>query len=340
MPYCPNCHREKRGTFCDSCGTHLQSLPTSSSLIGEKRNDVGLDRSAQQAQSQTVIVTPPAPPGRAPLWLLLSAAALILASVLLGAWGVAKSAESHRSASGTATSVAGLQSLWTLTAEAWRATSTALPSVTLCATCAPPGVCTPDATATPQPTHTPLSPDTPRPTYTLYPTYTPRPTYTLQPTYTPYAAGSGDATTEPAPTAESANTPLGSVLSVGETWRQDGLEMTLSQVKLDEDFGTPYVGPFFVVRNASPTTLTFDFYTQGLVVRDSTGARYTRWPGGDTTLNFNLAPGDSQETALDNGGGWIEYRGNYYSSSVAHVEIVLTGFGRISEARWRMAIVH
>ena len=56
MAFCPYCKEDKPGTFkfCPDCGARLDPAP----LIDEHKGDVGLDRSARQAQSQTVIVSP------------------------------------------------------------------------------------------------------------------------------------------------------------------------------------------------------------------------------------------------------------------------------------------
>jgi hypothetical protein len=191
-------------------------------------------------------------------------------------------------------------------------------------------------------------------TYTPYPTYTPLPTHTPfptspSPTFRPTPTSptptlhivAVTATPEPTPTVPE-NTPPGSVLAVGETWQQNGLQLTLDRVNLDQRWtGQGYVNLYFVMHNGTNQTMIFEFDTRNLTISDSNGSRYERDDVYICTLSFELEPGETKDTKF----GCPMYpnpsfEGNYFDASVQYLQVTVRNFGRIGEAQWRIGISH
>lgn len=110
------------------------------------------------------------------------------------------------------------------------------------------------------------------------PTHTPLPTYTALPTYTPYPPQAAvtpivkivTATPLLSPT-ESANTPPGSVLEVGEWWKEDGVWMKADYEVSDK--GRLYI--YLELWNKTGNTLMFDWRaSRDFLLTDNTNHRY------------------------------------------------------------------
>jgi hypothetical protein len=207
------------------------------------------------------------------------------------------------------------------------------------------------ATYTPYPTNTPYPTYTPLPTFikipvaptpTPYPTYTPFPTLTdtpIPPTQTPFII---IATATPVPTSTAPeNTPPGTVLATGETWKQDGLYLTLDKVELGLTYynaGT--VEPEFVVENRTGEVINFEFNTRNVVIVANNGIRFERSEGSDCTLRYRLDMGETFSTIFDCPWKIDDYYGNYFDPSVDYLLVTVSNFGRIDEAKWKIPITH
>jgi hypothetical protein len=136
-----------------------------------------------------------------------------------------------------------------------------------------------------------------------------------------------------------ADTPTDSVLAVGETWRQDGLELTLDDVSFERDSyrNEQWVTPHFVLYNATDQKLQFEFNPRNLAIADNTEKQYERERGGDDVLRFSLDPGEAEDTLF---GSYTEYHGNYYDANVQYLLVTVKDCGRINEAQWRVEITH
>jgi hypothetical protein len=181
-------------------------------------------------------------------------------------------------------------------------------------------------TATPEP----LSPTPPPP-----PTGTPIPptaTHTPQPTQTPWIIIATPIPT-PVPT-EPENTPPGTILEVGETWKQDGLHLTLRKLEMT---GGGIVNTWFVAENKAGQVLNFKFNTKDVVVTDNNGVVFGKHYEKSCTQSHRLEKGESRD--IKECYNWTGFRhgGDYFDPEVTYLVVTISNFGRIGEAKWRTA---
>lgn len=170
---------------------------------------------------------------------------------------------------------------------------------------------TPVVTATSPPaTDTPAFTDTPPPTRTSTPSPTPEP-----------------------------DTPSGSILEVGEWWKEDGVWMRVSDYWIRPEGDIKIVIEFW---NRTNGTLIFSWHPSGnFSLVDNSGHRYPlyfTYESGNT-MNEVIEAGElvlirfhQYETAL-------HYRDKYvFNSSVTELILTVTGFSRIDEAEFRIPI--
>lgn len=194
-----------------------------------------------------------------------------------------------------------------------------------------------------EPTVTPMI--TTLPTGTPLPTYTPYPTHTPYPTYTPHIVPTPEptealpiptpvvvtATPTPKPT-EPPETPPGSVLSVGETWRQGGVSLTLDEVRLEPT----YVRVYFTLRNESDHRILGSFGLPNIRIEDNLGNVFTAWHQ-NMSWDFNL---EQKDTFKLGSGDYTQYNGNLANKAVEWVLISVNDVSDIQNARWKVSVYH
>jgi hypothetical protein len=109
-----------------------------------------------------------------------------------------------------------------------------------------------------------VSIDTPTDSPLQYPTYTPYPTYTIYP---------ATVVTVFTPTLNIIDTQPGTILEVGQTWRQGGSELTLTEVVLhparDDNYGQLYTAWKF--KNISPNDIVLSFSHSNFAAQTNLG---------------------------------------------------------------------
>lgn len=158
-------------------------------------------------------------------------------------------------------------------------------------------------------------------------------TPTAVPTPVPTAAPTPMPTQPPPPTpTPSLNAPEGTVLELGQVWKQDGLELTvLPPLELHPD------GILILYRltnrRGNPVILRYD---QGNVFSlvENTGRRLTMTNTRDgVTLSLTIGAGDKIET-------WIAWKGDLTRPEITELIITANGVASITNARWRIPIYH
>ena len=188
-------------------------------------------------------------------------------------------------------------------------------------------------TITPGPSPTPLP--TPTSTPTAMPTNTPTPAPTSTPTSTPTPAPTATSTSTPTSTSPPTpipNTPPGTVLSLGETWYQEGIALTF--VEWQEE------SIWFIIENYSGGELYFSFSKDTFGVYDDKQARgpWTHtvvWRGqGMGKVSDKLDANERLKFEVQLGASEIrpgEWR--YFIIKVDELS-------RVIDARWRVDIPH
>ncbi len=190
----------------------------------------------------------------------------------------------------------------------------------------------PTSTFTFQPTNTdaPASPtvtDTPQPANTS----TPRPTATTAPTNTPIP-----------------DTPPGTILNVGEEWRQNGVGLRLTEFNLNPGDSFYYgVNARFLFRNYTDSDLILTYADRDFLA--STGGGRSLTVRGFYNRSFwcpetNVVVPANQSFDLDNScdstvdGYRLNIEVDFSDQSVTEVIVHVTQFSRITEARWRIPL--
>jgi hypothetical protein len=178
----------------------------------------------------------------------------------------------------------------------------------------------------------------PAPTPTLASSIdTPTPTL-APPTPTPVPA-TATPTPIPSPTMRS-NTPPGSVLNVGETWAQDGVVVTLTEVEYGSTFNYPgQTLVHFRLLNETPDQVLFTLDCVEWHVSDNLGNRYrcdeigTRGGSGYERLDLQV---DSQDTQVF----VVRVDGIPYDSAITSMSLLADTISRITNAAWTWAVHH
>lgn len=189
-------------------------------------------------------------------------------------------------------------------------------------------------------TDTPL----PRPTSTVVPTAVP----TLRPTNTLSPKPTSTETPIPSPTPIP-DTPPGTILEVGQAWRQGGLELRLTEA----GFLPNIIIVQCFLANVGTTQRVLQYGQDNFSAVDNRGRRVdtggVTWGDGprvahDCTLRTEIMkPGDSKWVYIPC--AWPNYEGVALAVDVADTtitEIVITasGISSINNARWRIPIHH
>lgn len=195
--------------------------------------------------------------------------------------------------------------------------------------------------------HPPLTSSNSTPT--SYPTYTPYPTLTPYPTYTPYptcvpctAPQRGTATPTPSPTP-AADTKPGTILAVGDEWRQNGVGLRLVSYYLWPDSSYRNIGLVFYFSNRTNSSIVLSVSKNDIEVTTASGRTLTSF-GYEYCVRTNpavvpaMGSFDFTRTCRDlDQYFWITT--SLAASDLAQVNVrVLRFTSRISDARWQFSI--
>jgi len=195
-----------------------------------------------------------------------------------------------------------------------------------------PGQETSETTAMPtqmsQPTYTP----DPMATSTLVP-----PTPTPAPTDTPVPP---TPTLVPTPTVPR-NTPPGSILEVGESWRQNDVRLKLKEPYLSSNC----VAGLFDFYNDTDHQIVAVMDLDEIYAEDNLGQRWPLVSISDWTIcdTRGIYTEDQIETVNpdDNfGAHWIGFKGPATDTRVTELIVTFTSMSQISNAKWRIPIYH
>jgi DNA-binding CsgD family transcriptional regulator len=201
------------------------------------------------------------------------------------------------------------------------------------------------------------APQTPAPALTLAPAtpapQTPAPPTPAAPTTQP-AAGAQPApavtpiaglaplpvlvpvpTLTPFPVSNSgSNTPAASTLGIGETWRQNGLDVTLADARASSGG----ISMNFLLTNtrSAPVPLRFTRQQAFSAVDNANNRLALVDPG--FAYNFTVQPGSTAIFDSAHEGGPISFSGNLGDPRLTSVTVTVNGIAGISNARWRIPI--
>jgi serine/threonine protein kinase len=237
-------------------------------------------------------------------------------------------------------------------------TNTATPANTATWTVAPTDTPVPTASHTPTatasntathtrtstPTETPTSTETPLPSATNTPTATGTPTGTATETWQPTSSPTPSSTLTPSPTP---GTAPGSILEVGETWRQGKLEVKLVSMTLTpgSSGGDLWCVVEFTNTSSQELLLTYsennfaivDNLNQAWVVKGFHEVPPGWWCNGVRTVV--LGPGKTRTTKDDCGNsGKLQFQGDIHNVSVTELILTIDGISSVENARWRISI--
>lgn len=231
-----------------------------------------------------------------------------------------------------------------------RPTPTSVPVVSYSPTLAPPVV---NYSPTPPPANTLQPTPTVPPTYTPAPTYTPPPTYTTQPvivvvvTATPVPQPMAPPTATPVPAPISLDTPAGSVLSVGQYWRQEDVGLVLKQVAFDPEYSC--VATSFDLDNYGRQDIVTAITLGQFTAVDNTGRAwvakaislytYCRYQGGSSLSQLSVVIGAGDSFWQGGYTAWyISLEGPLSDSRVTSLTVTVNGLSRVRSAKWLVTI--
>lgn len=200
------------------------------------------------------------------------------------------------------------------------------------------------ATEIPRPTDTATPPPTSTPTETPEPTKTPTPI----PTDTPIPTFTATSTNTPIPT------PISTVLAPRETWVQDGVALTLAGGFYDVD--NSCIGMIFEFKNEGSDTIIVAGKARNFRAEDNLGQTWKLTMLGGTWVSFNrcennidekfleraLGPGEEFDKYSDfsEKGFYVGFTGPLTNNAVEYLDVIVDGFSRITNARWRIPVKH
>lgn len=155
------------------------------------------------------------------------------------------------------------------------------------------------------------------------------------PTYPPPTQIKPTNTPQPMATIGPTAIPQNSDLDVGQYYSQGSISLALSKVEFKN---TPAVWLSFNVRNIGSNTVSFEYGSHNILVRDNMGNTYS--PHYDDFSGTKiLEPGDSKSIYHPNLGNW-RYYGNYADPNVTYLTVTITGLSAIEHAEWKIPIHH
>lgn len=141
----------------------------------------------------------------------------------------------------------------------------------------------------------------------------------------------------PAPAASAtADTPPGSTLAIGQTWHQNGLDLTLTSAQASSSGVTAN----FSLTSTRQGQLPVQF-TRGSAF-SATDNRNDRFTVNDPgyVYKFALQPGSTASMDAGHEGGAITFSGPVSNAAVTEVTVTVTGLSAINNAKWRFPIQH
>jgi hypothetical protein len=184
----------------------------------------------------------------------------------------------------------------------------------------------PVATNTSYPTQVLLQPtDTPLPTYTAQPTLAETPTSSPSPTLTPIA-----------------DTSLGTVLRVEDTWISNGVSLTLERVTWEPDVA--WIGQvdfWLYLKNNTDQEILISFDEHTFDVRDNLGKIYLPKCLYQSPYEYVIASGKGKYladscTPYDS----TMFTGDFFNQSVEQLTITIKNLSRVQEAQWVVDVPH
>jgi tetratricopeptide (TPR) repeat protein len=182
-------------------------------------------------------------------------------------------------------------------------------------------------TVTPTPSSRPTFTKQPTAAHTPHPTATPLPTNTPQPTKTPTITPLQTATNTPTPDPR---------LAVGETWKQEGVWLTLERAQFQADGNIIFD---LKLENHTGDTIAFSWDADNLRLVDNLGHEYGQpWCNRDKAV---LKAEDSYRLHSCNWGRGLYFSGEeFFNQSVTDMTLTVQGLSRITLAQWHIAVPH
>ena len=154
-------------------------------------------------------------------------------------------------------------------------------------------------------------------------------------TATPASTVLAQATQSPSPSA-SGDTPPGTILEVGQTWRQDGLELNLTRV----DLYTDGIAFHFKLTNQRTIVTVFRFVSGDTFTVTDNDQRRLALDDAGRISTFTLDPSASADLGHDCCPAFEYARTDTTQSDVTNLVITVNGISSITNARWHFPIHH
>ena len=155
----------------------------------------------------------------------------------------------------------------------------------------------------------------------------------------------------PSPT-EPENTPSGTILALGQTFKADGVELALVSTRFCENHsgGPCYVVGFTFKNNASSTILV-ELWQEQFWASDNTGKRYDMedqfhpddrctFTGYGEPVRVSVESGQRFKYNWLNGGWYVNFYVPATDPRITEITVHVSGLSRISEAMWSIPIEH
>ena len=164
--------------------------------------------------------------------------------------------------------------------------------------------------------------------------------------------GNIDAPTVDVPTTSTlSDTPLGTILEVGQTWRQEGLELRLDKGEITIGEGHehgPGVFIGFSLTNRRPQQIAFQITQENFFASDNRGSQLEVGKSNPFYGYYFAPPMEDVPIVLQSGEHIQLYhdfdaffvRVDITDPSVTEIIVGATGISSINNARWRISIFH
>lgn len=138
----------------------------------------------------------------------------------------------------------------------------------------------------------------------------------------------------PSATPEPDNTPAGSILGEGDTWKQDGAELTLVQV----DFGAKQTNIAWRFKNNSSGPLLVQYSGDNFIVKDNLGHVLTN-KGFQNFNNWHINEVFPSGKSVNNAGmSPLLIEADLSNTQITEIIITVKDVSRIKLAQWKIPI--